>query len=98
MSNTMICDFCSSTNVVHSFPSKAFTLQIFNIISGSDGAWASCPVCKVLIDTEEWEKLYIRSLETFREQSDPIVPKAVAEAFIRKLHAEFRYHRTVLKQ
>jgi hypothetical protein len=67
--NRIICDFCSSPNVVYRYPcyddsviveSNGFALGI-----GSLGDWVSCEHCADIIDTGNRSMLVDRSVDSF---------------------------------
>lgn len=88
-----ICDFCSETPVVTSYPAKSFVSRTVPEV-GSEGGWAACSACKLLIDIEEWELLENRSLTTFLDNHGHIIPLDILAAFIHDLHLQFRQNRT----
>jgi hypothetical protein len=95
----MLCDFCSDSNVVKSYPTADFTAPapFSNVIVEqiSAGNWAACPTCADLVDRGAWEELTRRSVNTFYERNGHIIPRPVLVKAITRLHQEFREHRKV---
>ena len=63
MTTIVICDFCSSPRPRWSYPCPDFEVQGY----GSEGAWAACEPCAVLVEADDREGLALRSAETYVE-------------------------------
>jgi hypothetical protein len=58
---TVICDFCSSPRPRWSYPCPDFTVQGY----GSEGDWAACDECSLLVEADDREALALRSAEQY---------------------------------
>lgn len=95
-----ICDFCSGSPIYASYPAKSFTAQqMENPESGkkvninSQADWAACKTCADLVDTNQWDALLSRSVETFRYRYGGMIPDRELRNFISDLHRKFRENR-----
>ncbi len=59
----IICDFCSSTPVTHSYPARDIVIPDTRSISR--GAWAACEACHDLIEAGDRAGLAVRCADTF---------------------------------
>ncbi len=94
VSSALICDFCSSPEVVQAYMAEDFTaLEIREAENrtrfNSLGAWAACRECAALIEAEGWEALLERSLRTFLASMPPeLVLQPEQKGEIRRLLGE----------
>ena len=86
----MICDFCSSPDVVWSYPAKDFEAPM-DIGARCAGSWLACEVCHELIERRDRGALAERSLTAPGMRT---IPPDAAMNFARRLHALFLGHRT----
>lgn len=78
----IICDFCSSPDVVWSYPAADFVLS--DTGQASEGAWAACHECAELVQAGDREGLLKRSLSGFPEfMREPV------RSHVRELHRRF---------
>jgi hypothetical protein len=78
----IICDFCCSPEVLWSYPAANFHVEGAPL--ASEGGWAACHDCAVLIEADDREGLAQRALSS--------APKFMRERclpFMRALHAQF---------
>jgi hypothetical protein len=61
MNGSVICDFCSSPAPRWSYPCPSFEVQGY----GSEGDWAACEECSVLVEAGDREGLALRSAEKY---------------------------------
>lgn len=84
-----ICDFCLSSNVCWVYHAQPFELHYSDgevgIIASSDDRWAACPVCYDLIQKDDREGIYQRSLATY----GPVELEYGAQRALRQFQAEF---------
>ena len=69
-----VCDFCSGTPVVwcyHVFPLPIVVDTGVGVLAGSKDDWAACADCKALVDDENREALFERSLGVFKGDLSP---------------------------
>jgi hypothetical protein len=93
LANKPICDFCSSKDVVKSYacePFRALDIPGALIIDSADNAWAACAVCSNLIDTNQWDALTERSIETAQLPDMPEYERELTVQFVRNMHQQFR--------
>jgi len=63
------CDFCSAAHPTWVYPARSF--EIADHGWGSDGAWAACEDCSLLIEKEDYKQLVNRRM----------VPNGITHAF-----------------
>lgn len=95
-----ICDFCSSPAVIWRYPAMdsnpAAALIIQNkdekelVLLNSEGDWAACEECAVLIEAEDKEGLLERTLAHSPELEG--IPKHVVRTLTRSIHNGFWEH------
>jgi len=61
----MICDFCSGPDPIWEYPAQSFSLTINNMAHASDGNWAVCQKCHVLILEKKWDGIVERAMDNF---------------------------------
>jgi hypothetical protein len=86
----MICDFCSSPEVIGGYPAKDFTVDFY----GSRGGFAVCKECKEIIEQNDRTTLLKKSVESFESIYGTEIPEFIVLDFIRPLHSMFFEHRT----
>lgn len=100
----IVCDFCSSTRVRWAYPASDFHIDVVmpngDVIAwGSREGWAACDGCHTLVESGQDETLARKSEDTCdlitvaRMIGDRHFVDEMKRA-IRRLHAEFRAHRT----
>jgi len=87
----MICDFCSSPNIIASYPCKDFTV---GDVFGSEGGWTVCEDCMKLIETGDRSRLLHRSAIKYFKVNFPGQPIPdelfrVVKNWIELLHEKF---------
>jgi hypothetical protein len=91
-----VCDFCSATDPVWTYPARAFAVTAY--AWGSGGGWASCARCADLIERGAWAALAERAVDANPRLRTGLVRGAAARALAieaaRQLHALFRQART----
>ena len=94
----MVCDFCSSPDVVWMFPADTFTMfrsEGADHVSLDD--WAACEICAHLIEQELWDDLTRHAYQSFQAVNptpigSPMVAALVMEA-VRGNTTRFQKHR-----
>lgn len=84
----MICDFCSSPNVVSEYQAKDFPDP--TLCCMSEGSWSGCPECSDLIDNEEWSALTQRSVDNYPHNVADAEELALLKVYMTELHKRFR--------
>lgn len=88
------CDFCSAQPVTARYHAKSFVVNAFSTLhlqQGSEGDWAACAKCEVLIDTNQWAVLIDRVADTFYEQYPMLKFVVTRESFehqLREMYAQ----------
>lgn len=89
----IICDFCSSPDVVYRYPCYDDSIIIEGngvaLGLGSIGDWASCEACSSLIDTDNREGLVNRSIVTYTDISDGRLTSYDITDMMQVIHAMF---------
>jgi hypothetical protein len=74
----MICDFCSSHNVVATFPAADFIMPPFEvdgITPASRGNWEACAECAAFCVVKDWNGLARRAAEILISRSPHLYPE-----------------------
>lgn len=95
----IVCDFCSSPDVVWSYPARDFGLATAHADTGevvpgisiiaSGGAWAACECCAKLIEADDRGALMERALTTLG-----LPPIPAMQIGMREIHDAFFTCRT----
>jgi hypothetical protein len=94
----LICDFCSSLDIQWKYEAKSFSIQTDLTLWVSEGHWAACSACSELIESEKWQELTKRSVQT-SEQLRVLAELLTADETnlvtesIQAFHQEFCKHR-----
>lgn len=87
----MVCDFCSSPEIVRGYNCQDFALAKYSF--GSKHGFAACAKCAALIDAGKWMGLENRSVRSFFERNGPIMTYGECRKYIHELHTAFRRYR-----
>ena len=79
----IICDFCSSPDVLWSYPAANFQVEGTRVLA-SEGGWAACHDCAALIEADDRGGLARRALS-----ATPAFMQERCLPFMRALHALF---------
>jgi hypothetical protein len=88
------CDFCSDIPVSAIYEAKDFNLESASmpeVIQRSEGGWAACYACEILIDGNQWDVL-IRRVTTMMIFHDPILSwcREAIEGRLGRMYTELR--------
>ena len=75
----MICDFCSSPDVVSVYGANDFILDSFEVdgvLPASRGDWCACAECAAIVATRDWNALARRAAVCYLE-AHPDLPITV---------------------
>ena len=79
----IVCDFCSSPDVLWSYPAVDFQVEGTRLLA-SEGGWAACHDCATLIEADDRDGLAQRALSTA-----PAFMRERCLPFMTALHAQF---------
>jgi hypothetical protein len=94
----ILCDFCGiclEEERAHrlraiSFISHAGGRTLLPVGNVSEGDWAACDQCYILILENNWEGLAVRSADIFEMNYPSWFPRNFLLQYLRELHQEFR--------
>lgn len=90
MRPTYRCDFCSADDPTWSYDARTF-VGPHNI--GSVTGWAACDICHGAIESNQWNRLAVRSLHTADIPQPTPEIRARLLHDIKALHRQFRKNR-----
>lgn len=85
------CDFCNEDDPMWMIPARDFSLpEAFGPLSpGSLGNWSACETCKRLIESDQWNRLVTRAIESVA-RTHHVPPGALDPAPLRQLYRLLR--------
>jgi hypothetical protein len=89
----MRCDFCSGVPITATYYAHDFfAYSTPEVVEMSEGKWAACHECEILIDGNKWDDLVERVTETFMRAYPEMkgVPKSVIEQQFLRLYTDLR--------
>lgn len=82
-----VCDFCTATPIVATYPCRDFYHRATDFDFASEGGWAACATCRDLIESGNRTELAYRSAISHPERV--YVPILTLNRRIRGLHDTF---------
>ena len=86
------CDFCTEYPS-WSYPTRDFPMYVLGIpVANSTGGFAACDTCHDMIESERWDDLLNRSIDTSRIPNKDRIRRQLAET-VGAMHKQFRDNR-----
>lgn len=86
--DSLVCDFCSSSDPTWVFPVDDFTQAASNTEIHLHGAWNACDICATLVDSADRGALVDRSMLLVEAELDSPLYLRIRDR-VTRLHEEF---------